>query len=230
MNQKIKNASISKKLQREFGRTIREYGLIKENDKIIVGLSGGKDSLTLLHLIKNFQRVVPFEFEYLAVSIDYGDNSIDFTYLKKHCKEHGINYKIHQTNIMQTAQDHIRENSSFCSFFSRMRRGGLYSVCQEFGFNKLALGHHLDDAVESFFMNMIHNGTLRTMPPTYMSKYDIEVIRPLIRIREKQNINFVTTNDFLVIGNEMCPAMNFKIKMPHNLTHPHQFQVFPLEF
>ena len=134
----MQHAKISKKLQKQFGKCVREFDLINEGDKIVVGLSGGKDSLTLLHLIKNFQRIVPFEFEYKAVTVDYGDG-LSLDHLQKHCDVYGIPFEIYTTEIAQTAEEHIRENSSFCSFFSRMRRGSLYSACQKLGFNKLAM-------------------------------------------------------------------------------------------
>lgn len=210
----MQHAAITKKLAKQFGRCVREFDLINEGDRVVVGLSGGKDSLTLLHLIKNFKRIVPFEFEYTAVTVDYGDG-LDLSYLEKHCETYGIPFEIYRTEIAQTAEEHIRENSSFCSFFSRMRRGALYSACQKLGYNKLALGHHLDDAVESFFMNMMYNGTLRTLAPIYRSKYEIEVIRPLIRVREAQNENFAKENGFDTISDDACPAMKFPVKMPY---------------
>ena len=210
----MKLPKLSKKLTKTFGKTVREFDLINPNDKIIVGVSGGKDSLTLLHLIRNFQRIVPFEFEYKAVYVDYGDG-IDISFLKDHCAEFDIPFEVYQTNIAKNAHHHIRQNSSYCSYFSRMRRGSLYSVCQKYGFNKLALGHHLDDAVESFFMNMFYNGTLRTLPPKYNSKYNIEVIRPLIKTREEANRFFAKENHFKTIGDETCPAFGFDVKTPY---------------
>jgi len=207
-------AKLSKKLSKIFGKTVREFDMINPNDRIIVGTSGGKDSLTLLHLIKNFKRIVPFEFEYKAVYIDYGDG-VDISFLQEHCKEFEIPFEIYQTQIAKSAKNHIRENSSYCSYFSRMRRGSLYSVCQKLGFNKLALGHHLDDAAESFFMNMFYNGSMRTLSPKYLSKYNIEVIRPLIKSREAANSFFVKENNFKVIGDEVCPSFNFDTKTPY---------------
>ena len=96
-----------------------------------------------------------------------------------------------------------------------MRRGYLYSTALEQGYNKLALGHHLDDAVESFFMNFLYNGALRAMPPKYIAENKLEVIRPLIFCRERQLRAFAQTNEINVIGDEACPAMRFDIKMPH---------------
>ncbi|MDR0579477.1 MAG: tRNA 2-thiocytidine biosynthesis protein TtcA, partial [Campylobacteraceae bacterium] len=109
----------------------------------------------------------------------------------------------------------IRKNSSFCSFFSRMRRGALYTYALENGFNKLALAHHLDDAAESFFMNFMNNGTLRSMPPAYKADNGIIVIRPLIHVRERQLRDNAVLNNLPTIGDEACPAMRFDVKMPH---------------
>ncbi len=103
----------------------------------------------------------------------------------------------------------------FVDYFSRMRRGAIYSYATEKGFNKVALGHHLDDAVESFFMNMLYNGTLRSMPPIYRAERGFLVIRPLIEIRESQLKAFVKDNGFETIGDEACPAMRVNIKNPY---------------
>ena len=211
MTQKIK---LSKKLQSLVGKTNAEYCLIKEGDNVLIGLSGGKDSLSLIHAIKHIKRVAPFDFNFKAVTIGYGIGE-NFDYLKNHCKENNIDYEAIDTNIYDTAQDSIRKNSSFCSYFSRMRRGALYRYALEHGFNKLALGHHLDDAVESFFMNFMYNGTLRSMPPIYKAYNDIEVIRPLIFARERQLAGFAKDNRLDTIGDEACPAMKVNIKMPY---------------
>jgi tRNA 2-thiocytidine biosynthesis protein TtcA len=206
-------AIFSKRLIKNFAKTVNEYNLIEEGDHIAVGFSGGKDSLTMLHLFDRFARISPKKFTFMAITIDYG-NGQDFSYLREHCATYNIPLKIFDTNISEVAQDTIRENSSFCSYFSRMRRGALYRACEEMNFNKLALGHHLDDAVESFFMNMFYNGTMRSMPPIYMSKYNVAVIRPLITSREMQLEQFTTSNNFLTVGDEACPGMNMKVKLP----------------
>jgi tRNA(Ile)-lysidine synthase TilS/MesJ len=205
---------LSKKLIKQVGKTNAEYGLIKEGDRVLVGLSGGKDSLTLVHSLKQIQRRAPFDFEFEAVTVSYGMGE-NFDQLIAHCKEHDIKHSIYETEIFDIAKDKIRTNSSFCSFFSRMRRGSLYTVAQEKGFNKLALGHHLDDAVESFFMNMFYNGALRSMPPIYRADNGVVVIRPLILCRERQLRAAAEENGMPTIGDEACPAMRFDVKMPH---------------
>jgi tRNA(Ile)-lysidine synthase TilS/MesJ len=206
--------NLSKKLLKSVGRTNAKYRLIEEGDKVLLGLSGGKDSLTLAHVLNHRKRVMPFKFEYLAVTIDYGMGE-DLSVLSEHCKKYDIPHEVIKTDIYETAKEKIRENSSFCSFFSRMRRGALYRVAEEKGFNKVALGHHLDDAVESFFMNFLYNGALRSMPPIYKAGNGLGVIRPFIMVRERQLIDAALNNNLPLIGDDACPAMNFEVKMPH---------------
>jgi tRNA(Ile)-lysidine synthase TilS/MesJ len=204
---------LSKKLLRITGRTSAKFNLIQEGDKILLGLSGGKDSLTLAHVLKHIQRVAPFDFEFKAVTIAYGMGE-DLSTLRAHCKEYEIPHEVYDTKIYEIAEEKIRKNSSFCSFFSRMRRGALYSYALENGYKKLALAHHLDDAVESFFMNFSHNGSLRSMPPIYKAENGIEVIRPFIHVRERQLRDQAKEGEMPIIGDEACPAMRFDIKMP----------------
>ncbi|MCD6258051.1 MAG: tRNA 2-thiocytidine biosynthesis protein TtcA [Helicobacteraceae bacterium] len=205
---------ISKKIMSKLGKTNAEFTLIEEGDKILVGLSGGKDSLTMIHAMKEQQRRAPFAFEFVAVTISYGMGE-NYDDLSKHCQEYGIKHIVHDTTVYELAKEKIRKNSSFCSFFSRMRRGYLYTVAQELGCNKVALGHHMDDAAESFFMNFIYNGQLRSLAPKYKAENGLIVIRPLIQMRERQLRAFVEENKLQAIGDEACPAMRFDVKMPH---------------
>jgi len=210
-----KKAKISKKLLRVFGKTNAEYRLIQEGDRVLVGLSGGKDSLALIHLMKNMQRHAPFHFTFEACTVSYGMPGEQYEILSEHCERYGIAHRVYETNIYAVSQDAIRENSSFCSYFSRMRRGALYSYAEQEGFNKIALGHHLDDTVESFFMNMFYNGTMRAMAPIYKAERGFHVIRPLIEARERQLRNFAEENGFATIGDEACPAMLKRVKPPY---------------
>jgi len=209
-----KQAKLSKKLLRVFGKSNAQYRLIGEGDRVLVGLSGGKDSLSLIHLLKNMQRHAPFEFEFEACTVSYGMPGEEYAQLEQHCALYGIKHTVYETNIYNISQDTIRENSSFCSYFSRMRRGALYTFAQDGGFNKIALGHHFDDTVESFFMNMFYNGSIRAMAPIYKAQRGFHVIRPLIEARERQLRAFVDDNNFSTIGDESCPAMLKDVKVP----------------
>ncbi|QOY52809.1 tRNA 2-thiocytidine biosynthesis TtcA family protein [Candidatus Sulfurimonas baltica] len=198
----------------KLGKTNAEFNLIEEGDKILVGLSGGKDSITMIHAMKEQQRRAPFKFEFIAVTISYGMGE-NYDALTAHCKEHDIPHIVHDTKVYDLAKDKIRKNSSFCSFFSRMRRGYLYTAAQENGCNKVALGHHMDDAAESFFMNFIYNGQMRSLAPIYRAENGLVVIRPLIQMRERQLSAFAADNNITTIGDEACPSMRFDVKMPH---------------
>lgn len=206
--------NLPKKLLKIVGKTNFEYELIGEGDRVLVGLSGGKDSLTLVHWLSYLQRHAPFKFTFYAVTISYGMGE-ELSALTKHCQEHGIEHKVIDTEIFEIAQDHIRPNSSFCSFFSRMRRGALYTYALENGFNKLALGHHLDDAVETFFMGLTYNGVFRSMAPKYRAENGLVVVRPFIKIRERQTRYVAETFNLPTVGDEMCPSMKFPVKMPY---------------
>ena len=205
---------ISKKLLRIVGQTNAKYKMFEENDRILLGLSGGKDSLNLAHILKHFQSVSPQNWDFKAVTLGYGMGE-NFDYLKTHCKEHDIHYEVIDSEVFELSKDKIRRNSSFCSFFSRMRRGYLYSYALKNGYNKLAIAHHLDDAAESFFMNFTYNGALRTLAPKYRAQNGIVVIRPLIFAREKQLRDSAMRNGLQTVGDEACPAMRFDVKMPH---------------
>lgn len=198
----------------KLGKTNAEFNLIEEGDKILVGLSGGKDSLTMVHALREQQRRAPFKFEFIAVTVSYGMGE-NFDKLIAHCREYDIEHAIHDTQIYDLASEKIRKNSSFCSFFSRMRRGSLYSAAEKHGCNKVALGHHMDDAAESFFMNFIYNGQMRSLAPKYRAENGLIVIRPLIQMRERQLAACAVDNNMPTIGDEACPSMRFDVKMPH---------------
>ncbi len=211
---KHRGAKLSKRLLRIVGKCNAEYKLIQEGDRVLVGLSGGKDSLSLVHLLLHMQRHAPFKFEFEACTVSYGMPGEEYKILEEHCKEYGIKHTVYETNIYDISQNTIRENSSFCSYFSRMRRGALYTFAQDGEFNKIALGHHFDDTVESFFMNMFYNGSIRAMAPIYKAERGFHVIRPLIEVRESQLRAFVDENAFATIGDEACPAMLKDVKVP----------------
>lgn len=199
------NYTISKKILNTVGRTNATYNLIGEGDKVLLGLSGGKDSILLACLLERMKHHAPFKFDYIAVTVHYGMGE-DFSWLEKLCAEQGINHQVYHTTIMDTIVEKRRSGSSYCSFCSRMRRGALYSKALELGCNKVAIAHHLDDAAESFFMNLTYNGSLRSMAPIYKAENGLYVIRPLIHVRERQTRDFVTSQNIPTSPACTCPA------------------------
>lgn len=195
---------ISKKILNIFGRTNAQYGLIKEGDKVLLGLSGGKDSMLLALIFARLKAHAPFNFEFKAVTVDYGRGG-EYDYIFEYCNKYNIPYELYRTTIYEALEEKKRPNSSYCSFCSRMRRGALYSKALEGGYNKVALAHHLDDAAESFIMNLSYNGSLRSMPPIYRAENGLVVIRPLIFVRERQIIDFIANNNIYIAPDCNCP-------------------------
>lgn len=205
MSENNQKYEISKKILNTVGKTNAEYNLIEEGDKVLLGLSGGKDSILLACILERMKRHAPFNFEFKAITIHYGLGE-KFEWLTELCEKQGIPHEIYHTSIAQTIREKRREGSSYCSFCSRMRRGALYSKALEMGYNKVAIAHHLDDAAESFFMNLTYNGSLRSMSPIYKAENGLHVIRPLIHIRERQTIDFVTSQNIPTSPDCNCPA------------------------
>jgi len=202
----IKDIYFSKKVTKFAGRVQGEFELIKPGDRVLVGLSGGKDSFVLLHVLKRMQLIAPFRFELAAITID-SQTGIDYSSLKNWCEKFDIEYIWYKTPIFEILEEKKRPGSSPCSFCARMRRGAFYTKAIELGYNKIALGHHFDDAVETFFMGLFYNGIMRSMPPKYKAYNDLEVIRPLIKVREKWIQYMADKNNFPIIsGEESCLA------------------------
>ncbi|MCI6988173.1 MAG: tRNA 2-thiocytidine biosynthesis protein TtcA [Campylobacter sp.] len=205
---------LSKKLIRQVGIANAKYKMFEDGDKILLGVSGGKDSLTLAHLLKHFSSVSPLKWSFEAVTVRYGIGE-DVSKVAAHFKTHGIDYSVIDTNIFEFGKEKIRENTTFCSFCSRLRRGYLYSYALKNGFNKLAIAHHFDDAAESFFMNLTYNGALRTLAPKYRAQNGLVLIRPLITSRERQIIDCAIKNELPIMDEEdSCPAKQYTGKTP----------------
>lgn len=193
-----------KSLLRQVGKAIGDYQLIREGDRILLGLSGGKDSLSLLHLLHHFQRHAPIRFEFAAVTIDPQSASFDPSALIPYLRELGITYHYVREPIVQLAETHM-DNDSYCAFCSRMKRGLMYRTAREKGYNVLALAQHLDDLAESFLMSAFHGGQLKTMKAHYrIDAGDLRVIRPLVLVRERQTADFAKAANLPVIV-ENCP-------------------------
>lgn len=184
-------------------KAIEKYKLIQDGDKIAVGVSGGKDSLVLLKALNDFKKFGLYKFDIVAVTIDIYSGEVDYSNLKKFCDEIGVELYVEKTDIKHIVFD-IRKESNPCSLCAKMRRGALNSVCNKLGCNKLALAHHLQDTVTTFFMSLFYEGRLSTMLPiSYMSKTNITLIRPLY-LTDESKIIHASRN--MPILKSKCPA------------------------
>ncbi len=194
-----------KSLLRACGRAIADYGMIRDGDRILLGLSGGKDSLALLHILRHFQRHAPIRFHVAALTVDPMIDGFDPSVLKPYLAGLGVEYHYIAQPIAEQAERHM-EKDSFCAFCSRMKRGIMYTTCRKEGFNVLALAQHLDDLAESFLMSAFHRGQLRTMKACYRNDADdVRVIRPLVYARERQTADFAASAALPVVPDN-CPA------------------------
>lgn len=184
-------------------KAIEKYSLIQDGDRIAVGVSGGKDSLVLLTALNDFKKFGLYDFEIVAVTIDIYAGKEDYSRLQKFCSDLGIELHIEQTDI-QDVVFNIRKEKNPCSLCAKMRRGALNSVCQKLNCNKLALAHHLQDVVTTFFLSLFYEGRLSTMlPKSYMSNTNITLIRPLYLTEENKIIN---ASKNMPILKSKCPA------------------------
>ena len=185
-------------------RAVDDYEMIEEGDKICVGVSGGKDSLTLLEVLAEMRRFYPKKYEIFAVTIDMGFEGQDYSEVEEYCRRIGVTYKIVKTEIAKIIFD-VRKESNPCSLCARMRRGSLHAAAQELGCNKVALGHHYDDAVETFMMNLFFEGRLGCFSPkSYLSNRKITLIRPLLYATEK-DVQYYTRRKELPVITSLCP-------------------------
>ena len=184
---------------------IDNYNMIDENDKIAVGVSGGKDSLTLLFALSNLQSYYPKKFDLQAITLDLGFEGADFSQIQEFCNHNNINYTIKKTNIAEILFD-IRKEKNPCSLCANLRRGALNNLALELGCNKVALGHHYDDVIETFFLSLFYEGRISCFAPvTYLGRKNIHIIRPLIYLPEKKIKSFAKKYN-LPIAHNPCPA------------------------
>ncbi len=194
-----------KSLLRQVGRAIGDFGMIREGDRILLGVSGGKDSLSLLHILRHLQTYAPVRFELAVLTVDPQVPGFDPGPLRDYYDTLGVPWHYEQQPIMDQARGHM-DGDSFCAYCSRMKRGIMYRVCREQGYGVLALGQHLDDLAESLFMSIFHGGQLRTMKAHYVNdEGDVRIIRPLAYCRERQTGAFAEAAGLPVVP-DSCPA------------------------
>lgn len=192
-------------LLRLTGRAIADYDMIRPGDRVLVGLSGGKDSLSLLHVLHHLARKAPIDFTLGAATVDPCIDGFDPAPLTGYLTKLGIPYHSERQDIAARAV-HAMGNDSFCSFCSRMRRGILYRIAREHGYGVMALAHHLDDIAESFLLSAFHGGRLHTMRAHYrVDAGDLRLIRPFVYVRERQLADFARCARLPVIADN-CPA------------------------
>lgn len=188
-----------------FRRAVDEFQMIKPGDRIAVGVSGGKDSLAVLRLAKALQRFYPAPFHLEAITLDMGMDGMDFTPISEFCKELDVPYSIEKTDIKEIVFD-IRKEKNPCALCANLRRGALNTAAKERGLDKIMLGHHYDDVLETFLLSLLYEGRVSCfLPVTYLDRMDVTLLRPMIYIEEKEIKKFAR-EQALPIVKSTCPA------------------------
>ena len=193
-----------KRLLSSVRRAVDDYGMIEEGDVIGVGISGGKDSLALLNALAEMRRFYPKKYEVKAITVDMGFEGSDYSRIEEFCKGLNVEYRVVKTDIAKIIFD-VRKEPNPCSLCAKMRRGSLHAAACEMGCNKVALGHHFDDATETFMLNLFFEGRLGCFSPvTYLSNRQITLIRPLIYATER-DVQYFARRRELPVATSLCP-------------------------
>lgn len=196
---------LHKRLRRNVGKAIEDYSMIEAGDKVMVCLSGGKDSYTMLDILLGLQKSAPVEFEIVAVNMDQKQPGYPEHILPAYLEEVGVPYHIIEKDTYSVVKEIIPEGKTTCGLCSRLRRGTLYGYAESIGANKIALGHHRDDIIETLFLNMFFGGKLKAMPPKLLSDDKKHVlIRPLAYCKEKDIEAFSKAKEYPIIPCNLC--------------------------
>jgi tRNA 2-thiocytidine biosynthesis protein TtcA len=198
-------AKLAKRLRRQVGQAIADFGMIEAGDKVMVCLSGGKDSYTMLDVLLQLQRKAPVPFELVAVNLDQKQPGFPEHVLPEYLRALGVPFHIIEQDTYSVVSRVVPEGKTMCSLCSRMRRGALYAYAEAHGFTKIALGHHRDDLVATFFLNLFHHAKLSGMPPKLLSDDGRHVvIRPLAYVRESDIVEYAAARQFPIIPCNLC--------------------------
>jgi tRNA 2-thiocytidine biosynthesis protein TtcA len=188
------------------GKAIADFDMIRDGDRVAVGLSGGKDSYCLLMLLAELQRHAPVRFELTALTVDAGYPGFDGAAISRFCAENGYGHRLLPTTHYDIIRDKLRPGSSFCSFCARLKRGTLYGELRQMGYNKLALGHHRDDFIETLLLNQFFVGSIKAMSACMLADSgDVTVIRPLVYVAEEDTGRLVSEIGLPVVSCS-CPV------------------------
>jgi len=218
---KTRYNKLQKRLRREMGQAIADYNMVEEGDRIMVCLSGGKDSYTMLDILLNLRKSAPINFEILAVNLDQKQPGFPEHVLPEYLQSLGVPYHVIEQDTYSVVTRVIPEGKTTCGLCSRMRRGALYAYAEDNGFNKIALGHHRDDIIETFFLNMFYGGQLKAMPAKLKSDNGKHiVIRPLSYSREKDIAEFAELKEYPIIPCNLCGTQENlqRVQMKNMLT------------
>ncbi|MEE2645452.1 MAG: tRNA 2-thiocytidine(32) synthetase TtcA [Myxococcota bacterium] len=197
------------RLNRKMLRTIRRYSLLQEGDRVMVAVSGGKDSYTLLELLASARARLPFNFEIIAVHLDQGQPGYDGRPLEGWLEESGIPFEILRQDTYSVVMRVTGGEGTFCAPCARLRRGALYSAAERLSCNKIALGHHRDDTIETLLMNLFYSGRIQAMPAGYQTNDGrFEVIRPLIECGEADIASYAALRDFPILPCNLCGSQS----------------------
>jgi tRNA 2-thiocytidine biosynthesis protein TtcA len=202
---KLELNKLHKRLRRLTGQAIADFKMIEEGDKVMVCLSGGKDSYTMLEILRNLQASAPIDFSIVAVNLDQKQPGFPEHILPAYLKETGVDFHILERDTYSIVKEIVPEGKTTCGLCSRLRRGSLYGFAEEIGATKIALGHHRDDILETLFLNMFFGGKLKSMPPKLLSDDGKHiVIRPLAYCKEKDIEAFATMKEYPIIPCNLC--------------------------